>query len=512
MYPAKWAAQCPHHPAVVVPGVGMQTYKELDEGSNRLAHLWRNQGLSRGDGIAIVLDNDLRFLEVSWSAHRSGLRYTPLNWHLTAPEIAYILDDCGAGVVVTNHELSSAVGAALQEIDRDLTVYVLGTDSDVAFASLDDAAAPLPTTPITDEAEGSNMVYSSGTTGRPKGGRQPLPDAHPSNPPDMFVSWAYDYGLDDPTTVFLTPGAPLYHAAPLRFALMVSRFGGTNIVLQRFDPENVLGAIETHRVTASQFVPTMFVRLLKADHSLRNRYDLSSLRLAVHAAAPCPVWAKREMIQWWGPILWEYYGASEGGAATKITSEEWLEHPGSVGRAYIGEIHILGEDDEELPPGEVGLVYGEAGLPIEYHNDPERTRAAQSKQGWVTVGDIGYLDEDGYLFLTDRRDFVIVAGGVNIYPQEIEEVILAHHRVADVAVFGVPDPDMGEAVKAVVEPSGHPDGLVEELTHYCDARLPRFKRPTSIDIAYELPRAPSGKLYKRRLRDRYWPDRDGGVI
>jgi len=375
------------------------------------------------------------------------------------------------------------------------------------FERYDDAIAAHPAGPVADEAEGREMLYSSGTTGQPKGVRKPLPLTPPGDPSAMPVllgmNWAAR-GLH-PGGVYLSP-APLYHAAPLVSSMSVQRAGATVVVMERFDPEQCLALIERYRVTHAQFVPTMFVRMLKLPEDVRRRYDLSSLVYAVHAAAPCPVPAKRQMLEWWGPIIHEYYSGTEDIGSTWITPEEWIAHPGSVGRP-VEECHIVGDDGEELPPGGAGTIYFAGGRPFEYHNDPGKTSSVTNDRGWRTLGDVGYLDADGYLFLTDRQAHMIISGGVNIYPQEAENVLSAHPAVTDVAVIGVPDADMGEQVKAVVQLApGFVAGpaLEAELLAFCRGELATYKCPRTVDFVEELPRDPNGKLYKRVLKERYW--------
>lgn len=506
MYPGTHARLTPDKPAIVMAGSGVTvTYRQLDERSNQFAHLLREMGLRRGDTIALVMENHPRFLEVCWAAQRSGLYYTPINWHLTPDEMAYVVKDSASRVVFTTVRHAETAAAMVRGLDD---VRVIVVDDEDASPDASKLLAAQPITPLPDESEGFGMIYSSGTTGRPKGGKQPLPTWHPKDAPASTLGMSHLWGMDS-DAVFLSPGAPLYHAAPLRFAIPVQRLGGTVVIMDRFDALDALRQIEAHRVTVSQWVPTMFVRLLRLSEEERNRFDLSSHRAAVHAAAPCPVTVKQAMMDWWGPIIHEYYGGSEGGALTYISPQEWLAHPGSVGKAFVGKIHILDDNDEELPPGTPGGVYSED-RPVYYHNDPEKTAKAHSKQGWTTVGDIGYLDEEGYLYLTDRKNDVIIAGGVNIYPQETEDVLIQHPAVADVAVFGVPNEDLGEEVKAAVQlfdPSQASPELAEELIAFCQQRLSKQKCPRSIDFETELPRSPSGKLYKRRLRDPYWQGR-----
>jgi acyl-CoA synthetase (AMP-forming)/AMP-acid ligase II len=374
------------------------------------------------------------------------------------------------------------------------------------FRSWSEALAAQPETAIADEVAGQDMLYSSGTTGRPKGIKRAL-DALPFDQPHprLRVLCADVCGMAA-DSVYLSP-APLYHAAPLRFNLMSGFLGGTSVIMEAFDAEEFLHLVEHHRVTETQLVPTMFVRMLKLPEDVRRRHDLSSLRHAVHAAAPCPVDVKQQMLDWWGPILVEYYAGSEGNGVTVCTSEQWRTHRGSVGRAVVGTVKIVDEHDRELPPGGIGTVYFADGSPFEYHNDPERTQHAFNSRGWSTLGDVGYLDADGYLYLTDRKAYMIITGGVNVYPRETEDALIAHPEVADVAVLGVPDEEMGEQVKAVVQPRDMTragPALAAELIAFCRQRLSPIKCPRSVDFEPELPRTPTGKLMKRLLRDRYW--------
>jgi acyl-CoA synthetase (AMP-forming)/AMP-acid ligase II len=382
------------------------------------------------------------------------------------------------------------------------------------WESYEDVVGAYPSTPIDDEAPGYAMLYSSGTTGRPKGVKRPLPShAIDELEPRVagFFTKQYRFG---PDMVYLSP-APMYHAAPLAFSCGVHRVGGTLVIMERFDAAGCLAAIEEFRVTHSQFVPTMFIRMLKLDEAERLSADLSTLEIAVHAAAPCPVPIKHQMIDWWGPILLEYYAGSEGNGSTFITSEEWLERPGSVGQARAGELHICDDEGNPLPPGEIGTIYFAGGGTYEYYKDPEKTAAARLPDGSTTLGDIGYVDDDGYLYLTDRKAHMIISGGVNIYPQEIEDVLVTHPAVADVAVFGVPDQEMGEQVKAVVETVDDVEGddrLAGELIGFARDHIAHYKCPRSVDFEAELPRLPTGKLYKRLLRDRYWGNATSKIV
>ncbi|MDR3529828.1 MAG: AMP-binding protein [Rhodopila sp.] len=507
MYIADHAADRPDRPALINGATGeILTYRDLNERSNRLANLFHSHGLRRGDHIALFLENNMRFMEICWAALRSGLYYTTINRYLTAEEAAYIVNDCGAKALVTSLARGE-VAAALPPLMPGCALRLMVDGVVPGWESYEDAVAPQPATPLDTEWLGDAMLYSSGTTGRPKGIKRPLRDLTVAEEPN-WQSTMRHYGFDS-DTVYLSP-APLYHAAPITYSLMVQRAGGTVVVMPRFDALESLRLIERYGVTHSQWVPTMFVRMLKLPKAEREPFDLSSHRIAIHAAAPCPAEVKRQMIEWWGPIIHEYYGATEGIGRTQISTPEWLARPGSVGKAAIGILHICDETGVEMPIGECGLIYFERdAMPFAYHNDTEKTRGAQHPihLNWATTGDIGYLDADGYLFLTDRKAFMIISGGVNIYPREIEDVFVIHPKVRDVAVFGVPNEEMGEEVKAVIEPAGDVEpspALAAELLTFVAGKIARYMVPKSVDFVDELPRLPTGKLYKQALRDRYW--------
>ena len=511
--PAWHAQQTPDAAAIVMASTGETvSYRELDERSTRMAKALRARGVGPGDHIAILMENNRPFLEIAWAAQRSGLYYTAINSHLRPAEVQYVLDDSGAKGLIASERMREVVaGLDLAKVP----VRISGVGDLDGFESYDDVLAAEDASPLDDEREGREMLYSSGTTGRPKGVRKELPGTAFGDPAAAPVQVAQGIGAfgGGPGSVYLSP-APLYHAAPIVYCMSMHRLGATVVVMEGFDAQRCLELIERHRVTHAQFVPTMFVRMLRLPQEVRERYDTSSLQLAVHAAAPCPVAVKRQMIEWWGPVIYEYYSGTEDIGSTFITPQEWLDHPGSVGRP-MSECHIVGEDGEELPAGQPGVVYFAGGRPFEYHNDPEKTASVTNDKGWRTLGDIGYLDVDGYLYLTDRQAHMIISGGVNIYPQEAENALAGHPAVADVAVIGVPDPEMGEAVKAVVEASDSAAAgadLEAELLAFCRGELAAYKCPRTVDFVDALPRDPSGKLMKRLLRERYWEGHESLVI
>jgi long-chain acyl-CoA synthetase len=515
LYPGTWARVSPDHAAQIVARTGeVLTYRELDRRSNRLARLFRRLGLSRGDHVAIFMENHPRYLEIVWATLRSGLYYTPVNSLLKPDEVAYVVTDSDAKLVVASTARAAVAEEVTPRIPQTVSRLMVrspGCDRSLppGWRELEAKEAGCPTDPIPDESEGTSLWYSSGTTGRPKGVLRPLPEGVLGRGDPVAVSFSQHWGFDT-ETVHLALG-PMYHAAPVGYATNVQRFGGTVVLTDRFDPEETLQAIERYRVTFAHFVPTMFTRLIKLPEEIRRRYDLSSLVKVVHGAAPCPVEVKKRMMEWWGPIIHEYYAGTEGAGMTMITPEEWLEHPGSVGQSKRGIIHIVSEDGRELPPGEDGTVYFEdPNVRNVYYKDAEQTAALQNERGWRTLGDVGHVDEDGYLYLTDRWSFKIVSGGVNVFPRESEDVLLLHPDVLDVAVIGVPNEEMGEEVKAIVqlvEPDRASPALAEELVAWCRDRLTHFKCPRSVDFVKELPRQENGKLYKRALRERYWAGR-----
>jgi long-chain acyl-CoA synthetase len=511
MYPGFHAALQPDKPAVIVDPAGeLVTYIELDERSARLAQLLYARGLRPGDRIAILAENNPRYFEVYWAAMRSGLYMTTVNRYLTPEEVGYLVTDSGALAFITTASMATTAIASLDLIGGCPLRLMMDT-SQAGFESYEEAVADYPAEPLADQPRGEVMLYSSGTTGRPKGIKRPLSgkqiDDADETTPGTAQFERMMLGMDG-SSVYLCP-VPLYHSAGLLFSCGVHELGGTLVVMERFDAEAFLALIERERVTHTQVVPTMLVRLMKLPVEVRSRYDLSSLQCVLHAAAPCPVEVKRQVIEWLGPIVYEQYSATEGNGMTFITSAEWLEHMGSVGRPIVGIPHICDEEGRELSTGEVGVVYFEREeTRFEYHGDPEKTRGSRhpAHDNWSKLGDIGRLDEEGYLYLTDRQAFMIISGGVNIYPAEIESCLIMHPKVIDVAVFGLPHSEMGEYVHAVVQPS---EGvsvsaeLAEELRLFAKDHLAGYKVPTVIDFRTELPRLPTGKLYKQRLRDEY---------
>jgi long-chain acyl-CoA synthetase len=516
MYPGKQVREHAQRPAVIMASSGnVITYGELEARTNQLAHLLRDHGLKRLDHYAIFMENNSRYVEACGAGERSGLYYTCINSYLTPEEVAYIVNNSESRVLITSTEKADVARAALAECPGvTLCLVVDGDDDEGRMVNYERAIEAFPSTPIPDESLGVAMLYSSGTTGRPKGIIRPLPDAPPEQdlPLFQFINGIWQFRED---MIYLSP-APLYHSAPQGSVNLTIRRGGTAIIMERFDPEQFLELVGRYHVTHSQLVPTMFSRMLKLPEEVRARADVSSLEIAIHAAAPCPVQVKEAMIDWWGPIIYEYYGATEGLGFTGCTTEEWLAHKGTVGRVLLGELHILDEEGNPSPKGEPGEVWFKTASPFEYFNDPEKTASATSADGsMTTVGDVGYVDDDGYLYLTDRATFMIISGGVNVYPQECENLLITHPKVADAAVFGVPNVDLGEEVKAVVQAMPDVetgDALEAELIAFCHEHLARQKCPRSVDFEAQLPRLPTGKLYKRHLRDRYWGDKKSRIV
>ena len=519
MYAADGARQHPDKPLFIMADSGqVVTYREYEDAANRLAQLYRDQGLQRLDHVAFLMENNVRMLEAEGAAERTGLYYTCINSYLSADEAAYIVDDCCARVFVgswAKHEVAAQLPSRCAKVERWLMVDVpSGEVPPDGFERYEDAVAPHPAEPVADEQLGAAMLYSSGTTGQPKGILRPLPDALPSDELPVFAFAKMMYRFRDGQT-YLSP-APLYHSAPQASIAMTIRFGGTAIIMERFDAARFLELIEKHQVTHTQVVPTMFTRLLRLPEEVRRGADLSSLEVVLHAAAPCPEPVKEQMIEWFGPIIIEYYGATEANGFTCCDSAEWLAHKGTVGRPVMGELLILDDDGNECPTGMPGTVWFKGATNFEYFNAPEKTKESRDESGAMsTVGDVGYVDDDGFLYLTDRKSYMIISGGVNIYPQETENLLITHPKVMDAAVIGVPNEDLGEEVKAVVqlEPGVEPGADVErELIDFCAEHLARFKCPRTVDIVDELPRLPTGKLYKRLLRDKYWAGHETAIV
>ncbi|MBV8681378.1 MAG: acyl-CoA synthetase [Caulobacteraceae bacterium] len=514
MHPTHHAKTHPDKPAYIMAASGEAvTYAELDARSNQGAHLFRSSGIQAGDAIAIFMDNSPRYYEVLWAAQRSGVRFTCISSKLTAGEVEYIVKDCGAKAFVASVAVADVAVQTAPLIPGVKLWMVDGAKP--PFESFEDARSPMPTTPIADESAGGAMLYSSGTTGRPKGVKRagvtgPQPIDQP-NGLSVIGQTLLNFSQD---MVYLSP-APLYHAAPLGWSMAVQAIGGTVVMMERFDPEAALEAIEKYKVTSAQWVPTHFVRMLKLPPETRAKYDVTSLKSVFHAAAPCPVPVKEAMMDWWGPIIHEYYAGTEGNGFCFIAAHEWLQKKGSVGKGLTAQVKICDEEGNELPPRREGVVYFSGGGEFEYHNSPEKTAESRNRHGWTTLGDVGWLDEDGFLFLTDRKSFMIISGGVNIYPQEIENLLIQHPKVADVAVVGAPHEEMGEQVVAVIQPvswSDAGDELAAELSAFARANLSHVKAPRKIDFMAELPRHQTGKLYKRLIRDAYWGKADAKIV
>ncbi len=520
MDPGFYAQHTPDKAAAIHAGTGeVLTYADLDARSNRLAQLLWSEGLRPGDHIAVFLDNHLRYFEIAWTAFRSGLYLTTVNRYLTGPEAAYIVNDCDARVLVSSrtvHDAASEIPEHAPGCKRFLVIDGPPEGVSAPFERYEQALDEHEAKPLEEQPLGEFMLYSSGTTGRPKGIARPLSGRPVSRGLPMAATLKRLFRADA-DSVYLSP-APLYHSAPVGFTTAIQSLGGTVIMMEHFDARDALQALEKYAVTHSQWVPTMFTRMLKLPEEERAGFDFSAHQLAIHAAAPCPRKVKEEMFAWWGPILHEYYGGTESNGLTYVGPEDWLAHPGTVGRAVMGKIRICDDEGALLPTGEAGLVYFERkAMSFSYHNDPEKTRSAQHPEHstWTALGDIGYVDDEGYLYLTDRASFMIISGGVNIYPQEIENELIMHPKVEDVAVIGVPHAEFGEEVKAIVQPVASADAdqsLADELLAFARERLAAYKCPRSIDFLAELPRLPTGKLYKRLLKDRYWGEKDSRIV
>ena len=507
MHPCHHAKTSPDKPAYIMAGSGETvTFRQLDERSNQIAHAFRDAGLKPGDTIALFAENSPRYFEICWAAQRSGLYFVCVSSRLTAPEVQYIVEDSGSSLLIASKSKAD-VATKVKDITQLDHYWSIGGDIP-GFQPLESHQTDFPVTPIDDEMSGTDMLYSSGTTGRPKGIRPPLEPGTPIDTDNVLIQITKALAGGGADNIYLSP-APLYHAAPLRWCMTFTRLGATLVIMEKFDPETFLDYVQKYKVTHTQMVPTMFVKLLKLPEEIRKSYDVSSLKFVVHAAAPCPIPVKEQMIEWWGPIIDEYYAGSEGNGMTWVKSPDWLTHKGTVGRPVHGELHICDENGDEVPVGTEGQIYFGGTAPPNYHNAPDKNASALNPKhpDWSSLGDVGRMDEDGFLYLTDRKAFMIISGGVNIYPQEAENVLITHPKVADVAVIGIPDDEFGEAVKAVVQPMpgiAHSDELAEELLEFCRSELSKIKCPKSVDFDPELPRHATGKLYKRLIRDRYW--------
>lgn len=502
------AAVSPDKPAAIMAGTGETlTYGELEARSCQLARLFVDRGLAPGDRVGIMMENRLDWFVAIWAARRATLYFVPINWHLQRDEARYLVENSDVKALVTSDRVLDLVGDIAADVASVELRLTAGSARD-GFLSLADAIADYPVSPMIDERQGNPMFYSSGTSGRPKGILRTLRNDALGNPypVEQLLAGAYRIDAD---SIYLSP-APQYHGAPMGWTMTVLVQHGTIVMMESFDPENVLRAIEAHKVTHAQFVPTHFVRLLRLPEDVRRRYDLSSLKVAVHAAAPCSREVKQAMIDWWGPVIEEYYGGSEAFGVTVINSEDWLAHPGSVGKSSLSGMHIVNpETGEELPPGEVGLIYFDGVEGFAYHKDSEKTRECVDARGWGTHGDMGWADEEGWLYLADRKDDLVISGGVNIYPQEIENILILHDAVHDVAVFGIPNEEYGEEVKAMVQlrPGlAASEAQAADLIGFCRSKLAHFKCPRTVDFVDELPRHPNGKMLKRQLRARFWPE------
>ncbi len=513
MYPSHWAKIFPDKPAAIDSETGESIcYKELDDRSMQLANLMRARGLVAGDTIAIFMENNLRYFEVIWAALRSGLYLVTINKFLTAEEAAYIANDSDARLLVSSRALA-AVADELPGLCPACEFFLMTDGTTVEWESYEEAIARHPAEILGEEPLGEFMWYSSGTTGHPKGVKRPLRKLSVNDARTPLGRMHRELWDFDEDTVAILP-APLYHSAPSGYAASTHKWGGTLVMMPRFDPEAALRAIETYKVTHGMWVPTMFIRMLKLPEDVRARYDLSSLKNAVHSAAPCPLDVKKAMFAWWGDVLYELYGGTELNGSTHATPQEWLANPGTVGKPLFGIIHICDDDGQELPANEAGTVYFEmpTGVTFKYHKDDAKTKNAlhPDHPNWSALGDVGYVNERGFLFLVDRKSFMIISGGVNIYPQEIEDLLIQHPAIEDVAVIGVPNEDMGEEVKAVVQlrdTEAPTEALAEDIMAFGRAKLAKYKWPRTIDFIDELPRLPTGKLYKNKLRDKYWGER-----
>ena len=510
----RWATETPDKLALIESDGGRSmTFAALDARVQRACAWLIGAGYVAGDSIMLLLENRAEIVELGLAARRAGLYFVVVSTHLAPPELAHIVRDSGARMLIVSDRTVSQVAPLCAQLPpRTLDLVCVGDDAHGLMSYETELARADPDLRWDARPLGRDMLYSSGTTGFPKGVRRALvPPERRDDPEPEVVNWQKSFGFDA-STVYLSP-APLYHAAPLRYVMRTVEVGGTVVIMRKFDPRQALELISHHHVTHSQWVPTMFVRMLELPESERARYDLASMRIAIHAAAPCPPHVKEAMLDWWGDSLYEYYAGSEGFGVTVIGPREWRLHRGSVGRATLGRIHIVGEDGHELPEGEVGKIYFSGGPPFAYWNDPEKTREAFNDKGWATYGDMGYLDADGYLYLADRRTDLILSGGVNVYPQEIENALILHPDVQDVAVVGVPDAAFGQVPKAIVQlrnPALAGEDKALELVAFCEGLLSRVKMPRTIVFEASLPRLETGKLLRRVLKEKYQSEPEAG--
>lgn len=507
------AEATPDKPAIIMADTGqMLTYGEMISNANRLANYFVSIGLNEGDCISIFLENQVRYLELVWAAKITGLYYVCIGRHLNGSDVGYIIENSESRILITSAAQASTAKEVVNSLTGDVRLLMMDGTSD-GFLSYEDEIAAQPDTQITGRRRGASMLYTSGTTGKPKGVRNDLPDISPHVAPPRHMTYVGKYNISSSTVMF-NPG-PFYHTGPIRLMMHAQREGATAVSLSKFDAEQSLKAIDKYKVTYGFFVPTMFVRMLTLPDDIRLKYDMSSIQYAIHSAAPCSIIIKEKMINWWGKILYEMYGGTESTGTTAISSQDWLEHKGSVGRATPGtEIHIVDENGDECPPNVPGLIYMTTGKHFEYFKDPEKSAASRHPKGWYALGDIGYLDEGGYLFLTDRQANLIISGGVNIYPQEAENALTGHPDIADIAVIGIPNPDFGEEVKALVVPTNklskeQESKLERKLIEFCKSKISFFKCPRTIDFVETLPRSEAGKLLKLEIRKRYWADTPG---
>ena len=503
-HPSQHAALDPDHPAYIMAASGeVVTYAQLDERSMRCARLMRELGVGVGDSIAMCVGNHRSFLELCWGAQRAGIYYTPISTHYTPAEIAFLVQNARCKVVLVAKEIGLDIAELRRRFPPNVVILSVG-DAMNGLDSYETERDRQDDLPLPDETCGFDMLYTSGTTGRPKGVRIPLTGGPITEVRKGF--WLYPSMGYGPETVHFSAG-PLYHASPLHTALAAQTFGGTVIVPGRFDPVEALKILGDYQVTHSNWVPTHFIRLLRLPPEMRSEFDVRAQICALHGAAPCPVAVKRAMIEWFGPILVEYYGGSEGVGGCFISSAEWLKHPGSVGRPAMGKVHILDADhSRELPVGQTGTIFFESPPEVYYHDQPDGVDEMHSAHGWGTLGDIGWVDESGYLFLADRKANLVITGGVNVYPQETENRLLEHPQVLDAAVFGIPNDEFGEEVIAVVVPTDNvvaDANFAEALKAFCRLELSSIKTPRHIDFRPDLPRHENGKLYKRLVRASY---------